>query len=123
MVIAVRTITVSCFSRVEMMSTNTYVVLDISPAAHAEIKAKLLAGGYQHAIDGDTIDMHGIALEPSCEVCTPAESGADQQGRVPLKSIYEHYPEGILIDSKGNLSGDPAEIARFKEFARVIFRG
>ena len=56
----------------KMMSTHTYVVLDISPAAHAEIKAKLLAGGYQHAIDGDTIDMHGIALEPSCKLCVPS---------------------------------------------------
>ena len=44
--------------------TYTYAVLRISPEAHAEIKAKLLAAGYQHAIKGDTIDMHGIALEP-----------------------------------------------------------
>ena len=44
--------------------TYTYAVLEVSPAAHAEIKAKLLAAGYQHAIKGDTIDMHGIALEP-----------------------------------------------------------
>ena len=47
-----------------MTMTYTYAVLEVSPAAHAEIKAKLLAAGYQHAIDGDTIDMHGIALEP-----------------------------------------------------------
>lgn len=50
-----------------MRSTYTYAILEVSPAAHAEIKAKLLAAGYQHAIDGDTIGMHGIALEPEVE--------------------------------------------------------
>ena len=47
-----------------MRSTHTYAILEVSPAAHAEIKAKLLAADYGHAIAGDTIDMHGIALEP-----------------------------------------------------------
>ena len=47
-----------------MRSTYTYVIMELSPAAHAEIKEKMLAAGYQHAIDGETIDMHGIAVEP-----------------------------------------------------------
>lgn len=47
--------------------TCAYVILEISPEAHAEIKAKLLAAGYQHAVDGDTLDMQGIALEPEDE--------------------------------------------------------
>jgi hypothetical protein len=44
----------------------TYVILDVSPAAYAEIRAKLEAAGYGHAFhredDGEVIDMHGIAL-------------------------------------------------------------
>lgn len=47
-----------------MRSTHTYTILKISAAAHAEIKGKLLAVGYSHAIDGETVDMQGIAVEP-----------------------------------------------------------
>ncbi|MFP5227567.1 MAG: hypothetical protein ACLGXA_08035 [Acidobacteriota bacterium] len=50
-----------------MRSTHTYAVLTISPEAHAEITAKLLAARYAHAIHGETIDMKGIALEPQAE--------------------------------------------------------
>jgi hypothetical protein len=56
-----------------MRSTHTYVVMELSPAAHAEIKAKMLAAGYQHAIDGDTIDMHGIAVEPKKKIFSRRE--------------------------------------------------
>ena len=63
--------------------TYTYAVLEVSPAAHAEIKAKLLAAGYQHAIEGDTIDMQGIALEPEehtqAHQNTPAIAGTSYQ--------------------------------------------
>lgn len=48
--------------------THTYAILDVSPEAYAEIRAKLEEAGYQHAFhtrvrDGEeVIDMHGIAL-------------------------------------------------------------
>lgn len=43
--------------------THTYVTLDVSTAAYEEIKKKLLAAGYDHAINSDgEIDMQGIAL-------------------------------------------------------------
>jgi len=46
--------------------SRTYVVLEVSPAAYAEIRDKLLAAGYGHALhheDGaEVVDMHGIAL-------------------------------------------------------------
>lgn len=41
----------------------TYAVLDVSPAVFEEVKTKLKAAGYDHAFDGDVIDMHGIALK------------------------------------------------------------
>ena len=48
------------------MSTHTYAILRISPAAFTEIKDRLGAAGYSHAFneqDGElVIDMHGIAL-------------------------------------------------------------
>lgn len=46
-----------------MRATRTYALLEVSPEAHAEIKALLLAAGYDHAVNADgEIDMHGIAL-------------------------------------------------------------
>lgn len=46
--------------------THTFVVLDVSPACYAEIRARLEAVEYQHTFtesDGKpVIDMHGIAL-------------------------------------------------------------
>jgi len=124
-----------------MTSTHTYVVLEISPEAHAEIKAKLLAAGYSDQIHGDTIDMHGIAVEPlvgkqilSFEEDRRYRSGIElsravlgeqtievtwpETGNVPLKSIREYYPEGVSVDRQGNVSGDPKAIESFKEFCR-----
>jgi hypothetical protein len=49
-----------------MRQTHTFVILDLSPAAYAEIRKKLDDAGYQHAFmrsDGrDVIDMQGIAV-------------------------------------------------------------
>lgn len=44
-------------------STHTYVTLPVSQAAYDEIKAKLLAAGYEHVFNcDDEINMHGLAL-------------------------------------------------------------
>ena len=45
--------------------THTYVTLEISFTAYQEIAAKLREAGYDHAFDGQTIDMHGLALVPA----------------------------------------------------------
>jgi hypothetical protein len=49
-------------------STYTYAILEISQAAFDEIKAKLEAADYRHAIIREegcypVLDMHGIALK------------------------------------------------------------
>lgn len=57
------------------MATHTYALLAVSKATYDEIKAKLVAAGYEHAITGiaalrqsgrctgaEVIDMHGLAL-------------------------------------------------------------
>ncbi len=51
----------------ELRQTHTYVILDISSAAYAEIKSLLEKAGYQHVFHRDLedvilIDMQGIAL-------------------------------------------------------------
>ena len=47
--------------------THTYAILEVSPAAYQEIRAKLEAAGHEQAFhdedDGEVIDMHGIALQ------------------------------------------------------------
>ena len=46
-----------------MTGTHTYSTLAVSNAAYQEIKRKLLAVDYGHAINSNgEIDMHGIAL-------------------------------------------------------------
>lgn len=99
MAVEVRSVAVQIVSRMEsiLRITHTYVVLEISPEAHAEIKTKLLDAGYDHFIDGETIDMHGIALEPDGPKCQAA---------------------GVLIDKYGNVSGDPEAVADFQRYAR-----
>jgi hypothetical protein len=51
--------------------THTVAILEISPAAYAEIKGKLLAANYEHCIDenddGEFIDMTHIAVTPEKE--------------------------------------------------------
>lgn len=48
-------------------ATHTYVELELSPLAYAEIESKLVAAGYGHCFtigheSGDAIDMHGLAI-------------------------------------------------------------
>jgi hypothetical protein len=58
-------------TRPQIRTTHTLAVLEVSAEAFAEIKAKLEAAGYEHAIDmrEGTIDMTGIAL--GCEPSDP----------------------------------------------------
>lgn len=61
-------------------ATHTYVELELSPLAYAEIEAKLVAAGYGHCFQsghesGDAIDMHGIGITKAegevrrCTIC------------------------------------------------------
>lgn len=62
--------------------THTYVLMDLSPSAYNEIKKKLLAAGYSHAVheahDGERLDMHGIAVTMEDKIHEPvATLGTD----------------------------------------------
>jgi hypothetical protein len=46
------------------MGTHTYAILKLSRAAYDEIAEKLRAASYDHAFDGELIDMHGLAVSP-----------------------------------------------------------
>lgn len=49
-----------------MTTTHTYVILPVSQAAYDEIREKLRAAGHGDQFhtdsDGETIDMHGLAI-------------------------------------------------------------
>jgi hypothetical protein len=45
-------------------TTRTYAVMNVSRETHEEIMGKLKDAGYEHAIQGNVLDMHGIALAP-----------------------------------------------------------
>lgn len=104
-----------------MRSTHTYVVMELSPAAHAEIKAKMLAAGYGHAIDGEAIDMHGIAVEPDGSL---AEAQAEIKRRTGLTvNLTSRHgivdrEDGIdvVIDSAGEAHGSPQALENFARF-------
>lgn len=44
--------------------THTYVTLEVTWSTYEEIRSKLLAAGYDHAVSSEHIDMHGLALTP-----------------------------------------------------------
>ncbi|ABM37586.1 hypothetical protein [Polaromonas naphthalenivorans] len=78
--------------------THTYVKCTVSPAVHSEIKAALIAAGYSHAIEGETIDMQGLALvidpaaaavEPMLRFCP----GCGSVGAVP-DTYLDCCPDG-----------------------------
>lgn len=46
------------------MGTRTYVMMEVSAATYDELRGKLEAAHYEHAIHDDgALDMHGIAIE------------------------------------------------------------
>jgi hypothetical protein len=68
--------------------TYTYAVMNVSPACFEEIKKKLIAVQYQHALhnDGKTLDMHGIALEIQPELKPTPHASA--RNRKKLRTVY-----------------------------------
>ena len=47
-----------------LKQTHTYAELELSRAAYDESADRLRKAGYDHAFDGETIDMHGIGITP-----------------------------------------------------------
>lgn len=55
-----------------MNVTHTYVLLELSAASYEEIKAKLLAACYEHAVNSaGELDMHGLAVVKSAQPAAP----------------------------------------------------
>ena len=70
--------------------TRTYVTMGVSEGAHTEIKQKLVEADYQHALhddDGNTLDMHGLALVRETEA---ADRGEVSDGYHTFNELYTH---------------------------------
>ncbi len=80
-----------------MGGTRTYALLEVPQELFDLVKGRMIDAGYEHAINGDEIDMHGIALTPA-EGSTPVtiNTWRAQRGLPPL-------PEG----EGGNAVIDP----------------
>lgn len=64
--------------------SHTYALLEVSPLVYAAIEDKLLAAGYQDAIDSDgVIDLHGLALKR-------------EESSTEAAVVDSHSPEKIL---------------------------
>ena len=63
---------------------HTVVECAISPGAYSEIKSALMAAGYHHAIAGETIDTHGLAL-----VVHPADALAPAEAAPHLEELAQ----------------------------------
>lgn len=63
-----------------MTYTYTYVLVPVSQLAFEEVRRKLEQAGYGHAIDGNIIDMHGLALELAQTAERPAEAPERSEG-------------------------------------------
>ena len=85
-----------------MRTTHTYVVLPVNPGTYAEIKDKMEANGYEHAImdarddTPECLDMHGIALE-SVEV---GPNPVDQLVDYMVAAGYEIDPMAVPFIEK-----------------------
>lgn len=49
----------------KLRQTHTLATMELSELAYQEVKGHLLEAGYDHAIDGELVDMSGIGLLPS----------------------------------------------------------
>lgn len=90
-------------------STHTYAILDISPAAYAEIREKLERAGYQHAFhkegEDEVIDMQGIAVRAEVpDLLTPemrraaAEYIRGTGSRMQINAEERHVLELVARD-------------------------
>lgn len=89
-------------------ATHTFAVIEISRPAFSEIREKLVANGYQHAIFNDAIEgvetivMDGLGLQAGAPIAAPASVEKEtaeplyyaQGGKVHRRPIHTPQPGG-----------------------------
>jgi hypothetical protein len=95
-----------------MTHTHTFSILPVSPGTFEEIRSKLKAAGYDHALFEDGIDMHGIAIK--------IDDGSYMPTTPPIKrkhSLKFVADKGLLADALGLPRDQCAEIEKVVEQA------
>lgn len=65
-----------------LRSTHTFAILEISPAAYAEIRGKLIDAGYGHVVmRGGELDCDGLAL--ASEAAPPEPQPKHEEETLP----------------------------------------
>jgi hypothetical protein len=92
------------------MGTRTYAILEVSPAAYAEIRGALEKAGYEHAFHDDVVDMHGIALK-AAEQPKHYPNGMGEESR----RLHREYNALVAAQRAGAKNG--AEVVRVTDEA------
>lgn len=76
----------------------TYATMEVSKQTFEEVKAKLLAAGYEYAVHdkGEILDMHGTALVAEAAPEREAGEGTDVEGGPSAESLYAIYWTSLL---------------------------
>lgn len=67
-----------------LRTTRTYAILDVAPATYSDIRTRLIAAGYGHAIqNGGEIDCDGIAIAAETVSEDDAPQAEAEEERLP----------------------------------------
>lgn len=95
-----------------MRSTHTFVELEVSAEAYDEIRAKLDAAGYDHALvpfeEGVTLDMHGIGLTRKRPPDLSQSFGIEPRSSRLAREL--RVPRGFVTSDSALIEADRAEI-------------
>lgn len=110
--------------------SHTFALLDVSPAAYAEIREKLKAAGYDHALHGDgVIDLHGLALTTEHETgCYAQPYPEGRGGPCSCRVIFGATPSLVVAEAAAALKAtesaavevSAAQLERLSTFKKYV---
>jgi hypothetical protein len=92
-------------------TTHTYAVLEVTPMAFVEIRRRLEKAGYQHAFDGDVIDMHGIAVKAL---------GGTQPTSIEIGTLLSQRTRGGVVEIAVNGERTQMELDKAREVRGML---
>lgn len=81
--------------------THTYAILEVSRSTYDEIAQALRAADYDHAFhEDDTVDMHGIAIQPKEDNVAEESPKTEPVEHIMQFFTFEHLPDRLQVVSK-----------------------
>lgn len=110
--------------------SHTFALLEVSPAAYAEIRENLKAAGYDHALHGDgVIDLHGLALTTEHEAgCYAQPYPEGRGGPCSCRVIFGATPSLVVAEAAAALKAtesaavevSAAQLERLSTFKKYV---